>query len=100
MSPKIINDIAPVINEPLTYIYSLSFQVGMFCWTLKNLNCSYIKEGDKSFMTNHMSPDFSQFFHKILEKLVSSRLNSFFKLTVRRMIYNLDSDPIIPRFWH
>ena len=87
LGPKIIKDIASIIIEPLTYICNLSFQTGLVPDELKRARIVPIyKKGDRSVITNYRPISLLSVFHKILEKLMCSRLNSFLK--VNRILYD------------
>ena len=68
-----------IIIEPLTYICNLSFQTGLVPDELKRARIVPVyKKGDRSVITNYRPISLLSVFHKILEKLMCSRLNSFF----------------------
>jgi hypothetical protein len=71
LGPKIIEDIAPIIIEPLTYIFNLSFQARLVPGELERARIVPIYEkGDRSVITNYCPISLLSVFHKILEKLM------------------------------
>jgi len=75
---KIINLIAPVIAEPISRIYNISVNSGVFPDSLKLAKVIPIfKKGDQKVMSNYRPISLLSNFGKLFEKLIAKRLLNF-----------------------
>ena len=77
ISTNFIKKIAPIISEPLYYIFKKSFETGIVPTQLKVAKIIPIfKSGDNTLTENYRPIALLSTFSKILEKIMSNRLSS------------------------
>jgi len=75
ISVKILKNIAPHIINPLTHVFNLSLEVGVFPDKLKIAIIKPLhKGGDKENMNNYRPISMLSRFSKIFEKIIKARL--------------------------
>jgi len=78
----LIKDVMTFVVKPLTYIFNLSLQIGIFPDSMKIAKVIPIfKNGDTHSFSNYRPISLLSQFSKILEKLFEIRLYSFIKKT-------------------
>ena len=74
----ILKEIAPTISEPLSKIFNLSFETGLFPTCLKTANVIPVHKKESKLNTNNYRPiSLLSNIGKMIEKLMYSRLFSF-----------------------
>ena len=75
IGPKLLKAVGPVILSPLLHIFNLSFVTGVVPDRMKLAKVIPVfKKGDQSILQNYRPISLLPLFHKILEKLMASRL--------------------------
>ena len=70
--------IAPIIAAPLTYIYNLSLETGIFPENLKIAKVIPVfKKGDDQLISNYRPISLLSIFSKIFEKLIAKRMRNY-----------------------
>lgn len=78
LSPRVIQQIAPLIKQPLTSIFNKSFTTGRIPENLKtSLVTPVYKNEDESLFSNYRPVAVLPCFSKILERIMYNRLISF-----------------------
>ena len=78
MDMALVKLVIPAIVKPLTHIFNLSFQTGIFPDGMKTAKViALYKAGSKHNFTNYRPVSLLPQFSKILEKLFNSRLEAF-----------------------
>ena len=78
MDMALVKLVIPAIVKPLTHIFNLSFQTGIFPDGMKTAKVIPLyKAGSKHNFTNYRPVSLLPQFSKILEKLFNSRLEAF-----------------------
>ena len=102
VGPALLKDISPIILHPLLHIINLSFSTSMVPDKLKLARVIPVfKAGDGRLPLNYRPISLLSVFHKIIEKLMATRVTKF--ITATSVLYNiisLDSDKNIRLFWH
>ena len=81
-SGDLMKKIAPAVSPPLTFIYILSLETGIFpeSWKISR-TIPLFKSGSKSNPSNYRPIGIINAFSKVQEKLIHSRLLSFLNNT-------------------
>lgn len=78
IAPKLIKEIAPLILQPLLYLFNLSLSTGTFPDTLKLAKVIPIyKKGERHLPSNYRPISLLSIFSKLLEKVMHKRLYSY-----------------------
>ena len=77
-SVKLINSVAPHISKPLSHIFNVSVESGIFPEGMKTSRCIPIfKSGDSSDLDNYRGVVMINTFSKVTEKIASERILAF-----------------------
>ena len=88
ISANVIINAADILSKPLTFLYNLSLQSGIFPSELKLAKVIPIHKGDSKHLLNDYRPvSVLPVLSKILEKIVYSRLIAF--INKHNILYNL-----------
>jgi len=87
VGPALLKDISPIILHPLLHIINLSFSTGMVPDKLKLARVIPVfKAGDGRLPLNYRPISLLSVFHKIIEKLMATRVTKF--ITATSVLYN------------
>ena len=85
--PQVVRKVISYISEPLTYVFNLSLNVGIFPEKLKIAKVVPIyKKGDQNQFVNYRPVSVLSCFSKILERLMFNRVQTF--LTKHNVLTN------------
>ena len=88
ISAKVIINAADILSKPLTFLYNLSLQSGIFPSELKLAKVIPLHKGDsKHLLNDYRTVSVLPVLSKILEKIVYSRLVTF--INKHNILYNL-----------
>ena len=88
IKPDIIKECAETLIDPLTHLYNLSFQTGVFpdIWKIAKV-IPIFKKGDRTDEDNYRPISLLSCFEKILERLMCKRILDFLKK--HKILYKL-----------
>ena len=101
IKPDIIKECAETLIDPLTHLYNLSFQTGVFLdiWKIAKV-IPIFKKGDRTNEDNYRPISLLSCFEQILERLMCKRILDFLKNIKFYTSCNLVLEKTILLLWH